>query len=142
MQNTYIYIFIKHDTFPKERKLELHFFYLYTDTLCHAILIIKKKLIIIYIQRTWHLALRDILINKKLETSKKARQCSLFFHIQNPDTLRYAGFHRIFEIGGGGGVFTFQKCTLCEIFIRKKHGTFCYGFINKKLDTSSHVLIS
>ena len=43
------------------------------------------KLAFIYIQKGWHVALRDVFIYKK------------------PDTLRYVIFYVIFEIGGGGG---------------------------------------
>ena len=44
------------------------------------------------------------------DTSKKVRQFALHFFIhKNPDTLLYAIFHRIFEIGGWGGCFYKQK---------------------------------
>ena len=36
----------------------------------------------IYIQKTWHFALRDDFIYKKPETSKKRRQFALRFYIQ------------------------------------------------------------
>ena len=58
------------------------------------------------IQEVWHSTLRDIFIYKKRGTSQKARQFPLgFFKYKKPDTLSYAIFHRIFEIGRGRGAF-------------------------------------
>ena len=66
----------------------------------------------IYIQKAWHFVLCEVFIYKKLDTSQTARQFTLRFYKQNPDTLRYAIFHWIFEIGGGGGHFYMQKTQL------------------------------
>ena len=47
--------------------------------------------------------LREVFKYKNTNTSKKVIQFVLRFLIyENPDTLRYAIFHQIFEIGGGG----------------------------------------
>ena len=87
----------------------------------------------IYIQEAWHFALHVVFIYKKLDTSKKARQFALRFYIKNPDTLHYAVFHWIFEIGGGGGgiLFCKKQYTLRFICICKMQCTLRYIFISK-----------
>ena len=59
----------------------------------------------IYIQKLWHFALRDVFISKKLDTSQKARQFAIRFIYKNLALLRYAIFHWIFGICGGGGIY-------------------------------------
>ena len=52
---------------------------------------------------------------KKPDSFQKARQDIHFFIFKNPDTLPYAIFHGIFEIGGEGGGGTGinkKQCTL------------------------------
>ena len=59
-----------------------------------------------------------------------------------PDTLRYAIFHGIFEIGGGGGHFYKQKyCILRYIIICKKQRNFRYVFIYQIPDTLRQMFI-
>ena len=68
------------------------------------------KLEFIYEQKVLHFALRDVFIYKNPNNSKKARQFALRFLIyKKHDTLRYAVFYGIFDIGGGGGHFYKQK---------------------------------
>ena len=56
--------------------------------------------------------------------------CVTFFIYKNPDTLRYAVFHGIFEIGGGGG----------GIFIKKIHFSLRF-YIQKAIHFESHCYI-
>ena len=60
--------------------------------------------------KAWNFTLYDFFIYKNLDTSKKQDNLrSVFVYKKNPDTLRYAIFHGIFEIGGGGEHFYKQK---------------------------------
>ena len=52
------------------------------------------------------IALRDVFISKKLDTSQKPRQFAIRFYIQKSGTLRYTIFYWIFETYRGGGVNT------------------------------------
>ena len=38
----------------------------------------------IYIQKSWHFALREVFIYKQLDTLQKARQFAIRFYIKNP----------------------------------------------------------
>ena len=46
---------------------------------------------------------------QKIETLQKPKQFAIRFNIQKPGTFRYAIFHWIFEICGGGGTFIHLK---------------------------------
>ena len=75
----------------------------------------------IYIQKSLQFTLRDIFIYKKPDTSQEGIQFELRLYIKNPDTLCYAIFHGMFEIGRGRGNFLCKKqCTLHYIFLCKK----------------------
>ena len=92
--------------FTKNKTICVTFFiYKKPDTLCYAIFQEFFE-IGIYIQKARHFSLRDVFIYKNPDTSQKARQFALRFFIYiKPDTLRYAIFYGIFEIGRGGGHF-------------------------------------
>ena len=140
--------------FEKRKTISVTFLYTKRRTIYFTLFFMKfLKLAFIY-KKAWHFALRDVFIYKNPDTSQKAQQFALCFYIQNPDTLRYAIFHWIFEICGGGGHFYFQKTihfalhfyiqqimnfalrfiyTICDtmryIFIFKKRCTFRYVYI-------------
>ena len=58
--------------------------------------------------------------------------CYIFIY-KNPDTLCYAIFHELFEIGGGGEAFLCKKTMhLALNFYMQKKSTFRYFFIYKK----------
>ena len=98
----------------------------------------------IYIYKK-HDTLRDVaFLYANILTLRKKRQFLLRFFIYNkPDTVRYAIFHGIFEIGEGGGIFMYKKqCTFHYVFIYKKPDTLRYIFICKKQCTLRYVFIS
>ena len=91
------------------------------------------KLTFIYIQKACHFALHAVFIYKKPGTSKKAKHFALVFNIyKNPDTLCYAIFHGIFQIGGGRVNFYMQKNALCVEFLYPKNNKIPLTFIIKK----------
>ena len=59
------------------------FIYQKYDTLRYAIFHEKFE-VGIYIQKSWHFALRDVFIHKKPDTSQNPRQFALHFYIKNP----------------------------------------------------------
>ena len=68
------------------------------------------KLAFIYIQKARHFALRDVFIYKNPDASIKIETiCVTSFIYKKPDTLRYAVFCGIFEIGERGGAFFLFK---------------------------------
>ena len=85
----------------------------------------------ICILKACHFALCDIIYIKIYTICKKKDTLRYVFIYKNLDTLRYTLFHRIFEIGGGGGAFLYAKNnTLCVIFLcKKKQCTSPYIFI-------------
>ena len=59
---------------------------------------------------------------KNLDTSQKA--------IKNPDTLCYAIFHGIFEIGREKGEILYAgNNSLCVTFLYAKQFTLCYVYV-------------
>ena len=101
------------------------------------------KLAFIYIQKACHFALCAVFIYRSIDNSKKSRQFTLRLYIyKNPDTLCYAIFHGIFEIGGGGGGPHFYKqkhCTLRSNFICKKMHFLLRFDIQKARHIASHL---
>ena len=69
------------------------------------------KLAFLYRKKSQHFALRDVLIYQKQTLCKKKD----VLNIRNPDTLRYAIFHGVFEIVGGGGGEVFMSKTQCTL---------------------------
>ena len=99
----------------KEKKCETVFYkksktilVLFLYTKCMIIFVMRfswKFWIVIYIQKARHFVLCDVFIYIKPDILQKARKCALHFIYRNPHSLRYAMFHWIFEIGGGGWTF-------------------------------------
>ena len=58
----------------------------------------KRQRARFYIYKKKNIAKR-LYISKNSDTLQKSRQFALRFYSQNPDTLRCAIFHEIFEIG-------------------------------------------
>ena len=83
-----------------------------------------------------------LLYSKRRHFAKHKTICVTFLY-KKPDTLRYAIFYGILEIGEGGrDIFIGKKlCTLCYIFICKKQCTLRYVFIYKKPDTLRYIFI-
>ena len=88
--------------------------------------------------------LKFAFIYKKHDTSQKARQFAIRFYIQKPGTLRYAIFHGIFEIcGGGGGIYSIKKTMhYAGHFYNEKQCTLRYVTKYKYPDTMRYILIS
>ena len=82
----------------------------------------------IYIQKVWQFALHDFLYTKYQTLHKKQDNLRYVFIYKNPETLRYAIFYWIFEIGrGGGGVFLYPKNNaLCITFLYYKTSIMFY----------------
>ena len=108
---TFIYIYSKSQTlFKKQDNFRYDSIHKNPDTLRYAIFM-KFWNWPFYIQKAWHFALCDVLIYKKHDTSKI--QDNLRYVFNTPDTLCYAIFLGILEIGGGGGIYINKKqCTL------------------------------
>ena len=70
------YIHKKHDNSPHV------FIYKKDDTLL-CVTSYEIFEVVIYISKAWNVALRDVFIYKKPDTSQKARQFALRFYIQN-----------------------------------------------------------
>ena len=64
-------------------------------------------------------------IQTLLKNQDNLRNCFIY---KNPDTLCYAIFHGIFEIGGGGGIFIFKNNALCVTFLYEKTMQFALYF--------------
>ena len=103
-----VFIYKKPDTFQKARQFPLRFYIQKAIRLTlrdfHEIFEVG-----IYTQKAWNFALRDVFIYKKLDTSQKPRKIAIRPCIQKSGTLRYAIFHWIFEICGGGRTFIYWK---------------------------------
>ena len=56
--------------------------------------------------------LRDIFINKRVDTSQKARQFELRLYIQKYGHFMLRDLHGIFEIGGGGRGHFYEQKTM------------------------------
>ena len=115
-----IFIYKKPDTFQKARQFPLRF---YIQKTLHLTLLDFDEIfeVGIYIQKASHFALHDVLIYKKLDTSQKARQFPLRFYIQKARHIRYAIFHKNFEVG-----IYIQKSShfaLRDVFLYKKQDT-------------------
>ena len=69
----------------------------------------KTTCTFLYIQK--EKKIQNVYIYKKPDTSKENKKiCVTFFKYKKPDTLRYAIFHEIFEIG----IYIYRKrMTLC-----------------------------
>ena len=118
------------------------FIYKKQDTLSFAIFHENVE-VGIYIQKASHFALGEFLYGKTSTLRKKQDNLRYVFIYKNPDTLRYAIFHWIFEIGGGGEdhFICKKQCTLRCIYICKKQCTLRYIYICKKQFTLSYVFI-
>ena len=78
----------------------------------------------------------------KIQTlRKKQENLHYVFIYKNPDTLYYAIFHGIFEIGGGGVYFINKNNAHCVNILCAKKCTFRYIYIYKKPDTLRHIFI-
>ena len=80
---------------------------------------------------------------KKIQTlRKKQDNLRYVFMFKNLDTLHYAIFHSIFEIGGGGGHFYLQKTIqfVLHFYIKKTNGL-CVTFYIQKHDTMRYIFI-
>ena len=88
----------------------------------------------IFIQKTWHFALRDILIYKTPDNSKKSRQFALRFYTKIVTLCVTRFFIKVLKLAeeGGGILICPKKCTLSYIFIRKKQCTLYYIFYIEK----------
>ena len=133
------FIYKKPDTFQKARNFRYVFRYKKPYTLRYGIFheIFEVG---IYIQKTWHFGLRALFIYKKLDISQKPRQFAICCYMQKSGTLRYALFHWIFEICGGGGyLFILKTMHLFFVAIYKEHNTMRYTLITKKQCTFRYI---
>ena len=63
-----------------------------------------------------------IFLYTKSQTLRKNQDNVRYIFIyKNPDTLRYANFYRIFEIGGGAGIFFMKKTmhSALDVYMQK-----------------------
>ena len=65
--------------------------------------------------------LRKFLYTKSQTLHKNLDNLHYLFIYKNPDTLRYAIFHRIFEIGGGGGGYAKNNTICITLLFAKKY---------------------
>ena len=69
----------------------------------------KKIEVGIYIQKTSHFALRDVLILKKLDTSQKARQFAIRFYTKTRHFCVTRFFIEFLKFAEGGGHLFIKK---------------------------------
>ena len=118
------------------------FIYKKQDTL-HCAILRGNFEVGIYIQNSWHFALRDVFIYKNPEISQEARQFALRSYIQKSGHFTLRNFSLIFlNWRRGGGIFALKKqCTLRHIFMCRKQSALRYVFTYKKPDTLLYIFI-
>ena len=123
--------------FKKQDNLRYVFMHKKPDTLCYVIfhenfeigIYIEIKSMILCV--TWRFCIKK---SGLFENSKTV--CVKFLIYKNLDTLRYAIFHGIFETGGGGRVFVYEKKhPLCAKFYMQKKKHFPLPFYTQKSHT-------
>ena len=127
-------LYPKSETFCK-KQANFRYFFIHKkpDTLSYAIFHEILKLAFIYKNYDTLCYVRFLYTKSQKFRKKQDNLCCVSIY-KNPDTLRYAVFHWIFEIGGRRGIFIYKKqCNLRYIFICKQKYTLRYVLHTKFL---------
>ena len=91
------------------------------NNVSQIVLLFSKCLAFFYIQKSWHFALRDVFIYKKLDTWQKVRQFVIRFYIEKSGTFALRDFSLNFwNLRRGGGIYWIKNDLLCVIFLYRK----------------------
>ena len=94
-------------------------------------------------QKSWHFALRDVFIYKKLDTSQKGRQFAIRFYIQKSGTCALHDFSLNFwSLRRGWDIYELKKMYFAWHFYIEKQWTLRYVAIHREPDTMRYNLIS